>query len=305
MLEVRCGHLKPMSKLNRIVEAMGGVLMDGGRRALIRGPGHGPADRSVSLLETDDGRVLIHCFSPRDDWRAVRGELADLGLLDESEHEWGPSSEPLVRPQVDHHDEDRRARVARLWEESLPLVGSVGERYLRARAIEGELPGPNTLRFHPRMTSLEDRERRPALVAGLVNHEGELEGIQVTLLSAHGAQKASLATPRRTIGRLMGHYVRIDAPTDTLVVAEGLETALSARRALGAGAWAFLSAENLAQFEPPPVVDTLIIAADHDEAGLAAAARLKARAELSVACEIALPPDNHADWNEWARARAR
>lgn len=294
-----------MSKLKRIVEAMGGVLTDGGRRALIRGPGHGPADRSVSLLETDDGRVLIHCFSPRDDWRAVRAELADLGLLDESEHEPPLTIDPSVRLEPDQHDDDRRARVLRLWSEAQPIAGTVGERYLRARAIEGELPGPDVLRFHPRMTSLEDRERRPALVAGLVNNHGILEGIQVTLLTAHGAAKAALATPRRTIGRLMGHYVRIDAPSDVLIVAEGLETALSARRALGAGAWAFLSAENLAQFEPPPVIDTLIIAADHDEAGLAAAARLKERVECIIACEIALPPDDYSDWNDWARAQTR
>ena len=293
-----------MSKLKRIVDAMGGALSEGGRRALIRGPGHGPADRSVSLLETEDGRVLIHCFSPRDDWRAVRAELADLGLLDESEYEHASVSDPVVRVQGEQRDEDRRARVLRFWEESVAVAGTVGERYLRARAIEGELPGPDVLRFHPHMTSLEDRERRPALVAGLVNNDGVLEGIQVTLLTAHGAAKAALATPRRTIGRLMGHYVRIDAPGDVLLVAEGLETALSARRALGAGAWAFLSAENLAQFEPPLVIDKLIIAADHDEAGLGAAARLKERAETSITCVIALPPDDHSDWNDWARAVA-
>lgn len=293
-----------MSKLKRIVDAMGGVLTDGGRRALIRGPGHGPADRSVSLLETEDGRVLIHCFSPRDDWRAVHAELADLGLLDESAHEYAPHDEPIARLQGEQRDEERRARVLHLWEESAPIAGTIGERYLRTRAIEGELPGPDVLRFHPRMTSLEDRERRPALVAGLVSVEGTLEGIQVTLLTAHGAAKAPLTTPRRTIGKLMGHYVRIDAPSDTLIVAEGLETALSARRALGAGAWAFLSAENLAQFEPPPVIDTLIIAADYDEAGLGAAARLRQRVETTIACEIALPPDGYLDWNDWARATA-
>jgi putative DNA primase/helicase len=294
--------MRRMSKLKRIVEAMGGVLTDGGRRALIRGPGHGPADRSVSLLETEDGRVLIHCFSPRDDWRAVRAELADLGLLDEAGHTPCSINEALVRVAPEHGDQDRSARMHRLWDEAIPVSGTLGERYLRARAIEGELPGPSVLRFHPTMTSLEDRERRPALIAALVNQDGAIEGIQVTLLSAHGAAKAALATPRRTIGRLMGHYVRIDAPSHTLIVAEGLETALSARRALGAGAWAFLSAENLAQLEPPPGVDKLIIAADHDDAGLHAAERLKARAQSTIACEIALPPAGHLDWNDWARA---
>lgn len=294
-----------MPRLKRIVDAMGGMLLDGGRRALVRGPGHGPADRSVSLLETEDGRVLIHCFSPRDDWRAVRGELADLGLLDEDARQAPHRGEPLVRLKPERGDEDRRARMQKLWDESLPVAGTIAERYLRGRAIEGELPGSDVLRFHPRMTSLEDRERRPALVAALVDARGDVHGIQVTLLTTHGASKAALATPRRTIGRLMGAYVRIDAPGEMLVVAEGLETALSARRALGAGAWAFLSAENLAQFEPPPVIDRLVIAADNDEAGLAAAARLRARVESAIVCELALPPGGYLDWNDWARAKMR
>mgnify|MGYP001014980428 FL=1 len=284
---------------------MGGVLLDGGRRALVRGPGHGPADRSGSLLETPDGRVLIHCFSPRDDWRAVRDELADLGLLHEDDAQTPPRSEPSVRLKPERGDENRHARMLRLWNESQPVANTIAERYLRGRAIEGELPGPDVLRFHPRMTSLEDRDRRPALVAALVDPQGDIQGVQVTLLTAHGASKAALATPRRTIGRLMGAYVRIDAPGETLVVAEGLETALSARRALGAGAWAFLSAENLAQFEPPPVIDRLIIAADNDEAGLAAAARLKARVQSFIVCEAAIPPSGYADWNDWVRAASR
>lgn len=294
-----------MSRLNRIVEAMGGILLDGGRRALVRGPGHGPADRSVSLLETEDGRILIHCFSPRDDWRAVRAEMAELGLLDEDSAPSPRTSEPSVRLKPEREDEERSARMRRLWEESQPIAGTIAERYLRMRAIEGELPGPDVLRFHPRMTSLEDRARRPALVAGLVDSEACLQGIQVTLLTAQGAAKAKLATPRRTIGRLMGAYVRIDAPSDTLLVAEGLETALSARRALGASAWALLSAENLAQFEPPPVIDRLIIAADNDDAGLAAAARLSARVKTTLACDLALPPNDFSDWNDWAQANDR
>lgn len=291
-----------MSQLKRIVDALGGVLLDGGRRALVRGPGHGPADRSVSLLETEDGRILIHCFSPRDDWRAVRAEWAQLGLLDEGEALSPTNSEPRVRLRPERNDEDRSARMRRLWDESKPIAGTIAERYLRTRAIDGELPGPDVLRFHPQMTSLEDRARRPALVAGLVDQDARLQAIQVTLLTTHGAAKAKLGTPRRTIGPLMGAYVRIDAPSDTLVVAEGLETALSARRALGAGAWALLSAENLAQFSPPPVIDRLIIAADNDEAGLRAAARLRTRIEAFLVCELALPPNGHLDWNDWARA---
>ncbi|ANP45915.1 DUF7146 domain-containing protein [Candidatus Viadribacter manganicus] len=291
-----------MSQLKRIVDVMGGALLDGGRRALIRGPGHGPADRSVSLFENADGRVLIHCFSPRDNWRQVRAELAELGLLEEEQAERSNTHEALVRVRSEQNQEDRRTRMLRLWDEAQPIQTTIAERYLRGRAIEGELPSSEVLRFHPNMTSLEDRERRGALMAALVDGNGDLQGVQVTLLSSHGAAKAALTTPRRTIGRLMGCYVRIDAPGETLIVAEGLETALSARRALGAGAWAFLGSENLARFEPPPVVDKLIIAADNDPAGLAAAERLADRMKGELSSTIAPPPKGFSDWNDFARA---
>ncbi len=38
-----------MSRLERIVAACGGILLDGGTRALIPGPNHSHNDRSVSL----------------------------------------------------------------------------------------------------------------------------------------------------------------------------------------------------------------------------------------------------------------
>ncbi len=51
-----------MTRLARIVARLGGVLLDGGRRALVPGPGHSKHDRSVSLLAAEDGRILVHCF---------------------------------------------------------------------------------------------------------------------------------------------------------------------------------------------------------------------------------------------------
>jgi hypothetical protein len=42
-----------MSRLERIVAACGGILLDGGARALIPGPNHSHKDRSVSLAETE------------------------------------------------------------------------------------------------------------------------------------------------------------------------------------------------------------------------------------------------------------
>lgn len=291
-----------MSRLKTIVDAVGGVLLDGGRRALIRGPGHGPGDRSVSLALTDDGRILVHCFSPRDDWRAVRDELVGQGLLDDGRSA-GKSAGPLERPAiVQPQKEDKIKRARRIWSETKAIAGSAAERYLRGRAIPRVLPG--ALRFHSAMTSLEGKERRPALIGAITDNEGDITGVHVTLLSAHGAAKATVATPKRVVGRMMGSAVRLDDRDDTLIVAEGIETALSAQTALQYPAWALMSAVNMARFELPAALSRLIIAADNDQAGLAAARALKARVENDTVCEIVLPPDGLDDWNDWLQSRA-
>lgn len=295
-----------MSRLERIVAALGGVLFEGGRRALVRGPGHGKTDRSVSLMETEDGRIWIHCFSPRDDWRAVRHALVERGLLDEPPSQ--TSSEDVareIRPViVQPAQEDRVARARRIWAEGRAITGTVAERYLRGRAIALDAARSAALRFHPRMTSLDDCVRRPALLAALTDDEGAVQGVQATLLSAHGAAKAALATPRRVIGRLMGGSVRLQQAGSTLVVAEGVETALSASAALGLPAWSALTAGNLAAFEPPLQVSRLVIAPDSDAAGRQAAALLQARLAQTIEVDFAWPPEGFKDWNDWARAKA-
>ncbi len=292
-----------MSRLERIVAACGGILLDGGTRALIPGPNHSHKDRSVSLAETEEGRILIHCFSPKDDWRDVRRALADLGLLDDA-----PPGEPRsTRPShstvvAQPLDEERVARAGRLWEESGPLKHSVAEAYLRRRAVPAGLWESSALRFHPRMTSLDDRARRPALVAAITDAQGALQGVQVTLLSAHGTAKAALATPRRVIGKMMGGLVRLADAHDELAVGEGVETMLTASDVFGVPAWAALSADNLARLIISHPLRRLIIAADNDDAGIRAAESLRARMTSSTLVEIEAAPPGFNDWNDWARA---
>lgn len=291
-----------MSRLERIVATCGGILLDNGKRALIRGPDHSRKDRSVSLMETDGGKILIHCFSPGDDWRCVRTALAAKGLLGPEPPFVAASHAALARVAAQPAAEERIARARRIWEESRHIRASVASVYLRCRAIPVELLGSPALRFHPRMTSVDDRQRRPALIAAIGDASGKLQGIQVTLLSAHGVAKAVVATPRRIIGKLRGGAVRLDEPTDALAVGEGIETMLSASQALDLPAWAALTAINLSLFDPPQGVSRLVVAVDNDAAGYAAYVKLKAR--LAIAVEMAPPPNGADDWNTAARTRA-
>ncbi len=295
-----------MSRLERIVATCGGILLDGGTRALIPGPNHSHKDRSVSLRLTEEGRILIHCFSLKDDWRDVRRALADRGLLDDElradDASMRRAPSRIVAQPV---DEERVARAGRLWAESTPLKHSVAEAYLRRRAVPAGLWKSTALRFHPRMTSLDDRARRPTLVAAIRDTQGALQGVQVTLLSAHGTAKAALATPRRVIGKLMGGTVRLADAQDELAVGEGVETMLTASDVFGVPAWAALSADNLGRLILPHPLRRLIIAADNDEAGMRAARSLRARMASSARVEIEPAPAGFNDWNDWARAQTR
>jgi hypothetical protein len=291
-----------MSRLERIVAACGGILLDGGARALIPGPNHSHKDRSVSLAETEEGRILIHCFSPKDDWREVRRALAELGLLDNDPRpsREAPPSAPKIATQP--ADEERIARAQRIWDESRPLNFTAAEAYLRRRAIPPSLLASPALRFHARMTGLDDRLRRPALVAAIADSEGALQGVQVTLLSAHGTAKAAVPTPRRVIGKLMGGAVRLHEVGEQLAIGEGVETMLSASHELGVPAWAALTADNLSLFEPPRV-RRLVVAVDNDAAGQTALEKLTTR--LGSLVIAALPPGDADDWNTWARGRSK
>ncbi|MGD9967493.1 MAG: toprim domain-containing protein [Hyphomonadaceae bacterium] len=293
-----------MSRLERIVAACGGMLLDGGARALIPGPNHSHKDRSVSLRLTEEGRILIHCFSPKDDWRDVRRALADLGLLDDEPAASAQGARATARKiAAQPADEERIARAQRIWDESGPLKHTLAEAYLRRRAIPPGVLVSEALRFHPRMTSLDDRARRPALVAAITDDQGALQGVQVTLLSTHGTAKAALATPRRVIGRLLGGAVRIADAHNELAIGEGVETMLSASVVFGAPAWAALSADNLGRIAINVPLDRLIIASDNDDAGARAAESLRARMSAAARVEIEPAPSGFNDWNDWARAQ--
>ena len=136
------------------------------------------------------------------------------------------------------------------------------------------------------MTSLDDRRRRPALMAAITGADGALQGVQATLLASHGEAKANVETPRRVIGELLGGEVRLADAANVLAIGEGVETMLSASFSLGLPAWAALTAYNLSLFTPPPQVSELVVAADNDAAGLAAADSLRQRLAIRVTLRL-------------------
>lgn len=284
-----------------IVRALGGDLYAGGRRANVPGPGHSPADRSVSLA-LSGRRVLVHCFAG-DDWRAVLDDLRRRGLVDaQGRLLGGDGAPPVDAPSIEDRPGPRARTTAalRLWAQSRPAPATLAERHLRRRGVRSE-PG-RELRFHPSVPAAVYAgrgPRRPALLAAIRAPAGELVGVEVTYLAPNG-DRARLAVPRKTIGLCpAGAAVRLAPAARRLLVAEGVVTALSAGELFGLPAWALLSVRNLARWAPPGGVEAVLIAADRGRPGESAAAALRGRLlARGLACAVVLPPAPFGDWNE-------
>jgi hypothetical protein len=182
----------------------------------------------------------------------------------------------------------------RLFASARPIPGTLAAIYLRHRGIAdvGDLPA---LRFHPtcfyRAHEGAPRETWPALLAAVTDPEGVVTGVLRTWLARDGSGKAPLATPRRSLGRLLGSGARFGKATDVLTAGEGLETMLSLRVVLPAlPIVAALSATHLAAFVPPSGLRRLYIARDNDRVGRRAAEMLGERAHAEGIEALVLTP---------------
>jgi Toprim domain len=182
----------------------------------------------------------------------------------------------------------------RLFASARPIPGTLAAIYLRHRGIAdmGDLPA---LRFHPtcfyRAHEGAPRETWPALLAAVTDLDGAITGVLRTWLARDGSGKAPLATPRRSLGRLLGSGAWFGKATDVLAAGEGLETMLSLRVVLPAlPIVAALSATHLAAFVPPPGLRRLYIARDNDRVGRRAAEMLGARAHADGIAALVLAP---------------
>jgi putative DNA primase/helicase len=290
--------------LRTIVQALGGDLYDGGRRASIPAPGHSAADRSVSLLLRDD-RVVVHSFGDGD-WRLVLDHLRRLNLIDAANAPLSVSG-AIARGSLAEARSalERRDAALRLWEAGRPIRRTPSERHCRLRGIRGELPGPEALRHcaeAPVAAYARSRYARPALLAGIHTADDRFTAVEVTYLTPSGRRALGLRLPRKTVGLAPGGCaVRLDPVDDEMLVGEGVFTTLSASEWFGLPGWALMSTRNLRVWSPPAGVRSVLIAADRGKDGETSAEVLRARLAFDdIAATVALPPAPFGDWNEWA-----
>lgn len=195
---------------------------------------------------------------------------------------------------------DSAIRARRLFATGESIAGTIAEIYLRTRAIRIDEPIP-ALRFHPACRYRASKgalELLPAMIAAVTDNDGALTGVLRTYLAPGGRGKASILSPRRALGALIGNGVRFGATGPVMAAGEGIETLLSLRAALPSMPMiAALSAAHLAALRPALSLRRLYIAVDRDAAGESAAERLSRRIRALGLEAIMLEPQRK-DFND-------
>jgi len=226
-------------------------------------PAHDDRRPSLSVRVVGD-RVLVKCHTGCSQ-AAVIAALRDRGL-------WPGQARQQRRDAPLHLAADTSGRhiaIARhLWERAVPAGGTLVETYLRSRGIE--IIPERVLRYHPRLRH-PCGTAWPAMVALVTRGDGVATAIHRTFIARDGSAKAPVDPNKMMLGPCHGGAVRLASLADELMVGEGIETCLAAMQTTGRPAWAALSASGLRAVDLPPQVRNVIVLADGDDAGEAAA----------------------------------
>lgn len=218
-----------------------------------------PNDKTLGVT-IDQGGGVWHCFRC-----GAAGGWSD-------KRSYAHAGNPVARTKPDERPLTLGADYRALYR-SLAPIGSVAKDYLKARECELP-PSDGDLRY---AEALRHRSGYvgPALVALITDVDTRAAlTLHRTWIRADGS-KADIDPPRMLLG---GHtkkngIIRLwpdDGVTTGLAIAEGVETALTLALAF-TPVWAMIDASNLAKFPVLDGIRSLLIAADHDDAGLRAA----------------------------------
>lgn len=248
----------------------------------------------LTLADAPGGRLLAHCKKSGCTFADI---AAAVGLRSGGYRAPDPATLAQRERDTRAEAEKRAAQAKRLWQDSLPIAGTLAETYLRGRGIT--CPLPPTLRFHGACWHGPTARRYPAML-GAVQGAGAA-AVHRTYLRADGSGKADIEPAKAMLGATAGGAVRLADGPSRLVVAEGIESGLSLLCGLlddPVTLWAGLSTSGLRGLRLPPQPGRLTIATDGDAPGREAAHALAERAH-GLGWQVGiLDPGTGRDWND-------
>lgn len=206
-------------------------------------------------------------------------------------------------------DDAKKAETVRgLWQEAMPISGTLAESYLVGRGVP-PMKWPPSLRFHPRLVLRG--EAHPALLCGVQDASRKLVALWRIFLKSDG--RALIGQDGRKVklglGPAGGGAVRLGPVGKELAVCEGVETGFGVGALTGwrRSVWPLLSTSGMTGWEPPDGVEFVAIYADGDRhkfrgamlrrpPGAVAAEALKQKLMAAgIRAAIHMPPPG-SDW---------
>lgn len=268
------------------------VVITGPKRGSFFDWERGEGGDALELVRQVNGGSFSDAMSWANDW---------LGLAPGQRPIAVPTTPSQERPE--RTDTDRIDRALAIWADTVPLVGTLAEAYLKARGITLE-DDIADLRFHPKCPAGVD-EGLPAMVALMRNIEtNEPTAIHRTYLRDDGLGKAP--TGKRVLGIASGAVIKLDDDAEVsmgLGLAEGIENALSLWSSGWRPVWAAGSAGAIKTFPVLNGIETLTIFSDADDGGVGLEAARSCATRWSDAGRTATihKPPAGTDWNDIAR----
>ena len=273
---------------------------------MIKCPAHNDKTPSCKVWDGPDGTARFHCFAGCD-WRDVRAGAEALGLvLPWNQNKSTPVSEARrrelervrrERERAEVRDRERKRQWAkRIWQDTRPIANTPAAAYLESRSIKP--PYPFSLRFVPLITHPVINHHGPAMVARVSSPDRRGTAIHLTFLD--GSRKAGIDPAKVIIGPAAGGAIHLGEPKDSLIIAEGIETGLSAQQEFGRPAWAAMSTSMMKrlQLPPLPLARQIYIATDGDQVGIEAGHALARSARRSGRVVRVVAAPKGKDWND-------
>ena len=260
-----------MAAADAIAKALGG--RKAGTGWIARCPAHDDRNPSLSLSTEKDGKVLLRCHAgcgqaqvidalrARGLWEdRVDGIRAGLGASNPTNRR-ARRRNATIRTGSNTRSASggRQSRHRTPWPRHICNRVACASRLPRLMRFHSGLKHPSG-RIWPTMVALVSRGPDDAPLA-----------VHRTFLTRDGFSKAPVDPQKMMLGPCRGGAVRLTTPTDLLMVGEGIETCAAAMQVTGNPAWAALSTSGLRGLDLPESVREVIVLADGDDPGEAAA----------------------------------
>jgi hypothetical protein len=243
--------------LHELAHRLGGEVH--GLNVLVPGPGHSPADRSLSIRiePTAPNSFIVHSFagdSPMECRDHVRSAIGALP----GKPKQPPKSSRSLHSFTPNRDADHRSALAlKLWNEGRNPRGTLVATYLTSRGLTlPDAVANNVIRFHPAL------KNDGASVAGMLAIFRDIKTDEPCGLHRTFLDDAGRKLGRKMLGRARHAAIKLDADecvTLGLHIGEGVESCLAAFLAGFRPVWALGSATAIATFPVLAGIDAITV----------------------------------------------